>query len=67
MGSGYKNLEPKLPEISNACPLSPMTIFSQIRADQYEAIKKIVLNEHKSIAEVVREALDLYLESKEKS
>ncbi len=42
---------------------SPVTLFAAIEESQHEAIRYIAYKEKKSIAEVVREALDGYIKS----
>jgi hypothetical protein len=44
----------------------PATLFAKIETRQYEAIRAIAFEERRSIAEIVREALDVYLESRSK-
>lgn len=41
-----------------------VTLFAAIRKDQYDLLRYIALIENKSIAEVTREALDNYIDSK---
>ncbi len=39
----------------------PVTLFAAIEAEQHDALREIAYKERKSIAEIVREALDLYI------
>lgn len=41
-----------------------VTLFAAIRENQYEAMRKIAFDRKKSLAEVTREAIDVYLKSK---
>ena len=38
-----------------------VTLFARIEAKQHEALRKIAFDEHRSIADLVREALDQYV------
>jgi hypothetical protein len=40
---------------------SPVTLFAAIEADQHEALRAIAFAERRSLADVVRGALDAYL------
>lgn len=46
---------------------SPVTLFAAIEESQHEAIRYIAYKEKKSIAEIVREALDEYIKSASKN
>ncbi len=48
--SGVKKLE------------APVTLFAAIEEEQHEALRKLAFREHRSLADVVRDAIDLYLE-----
>lgn len=41
---------------------SPVTLFAAIEREQHEALRSIAFSERKSIADVAREALALYIE-----
>jgi hypothetical protein len=41
---------------------SPVTLFAAIEREQHEALRMIAFSEHKSIADVAREALAKYIE-----
>ena len=45
---------------------NPVTLFAAIEESQHEAIRYMAYKEKKSIAEVVREALDSYIKSTSK-
>jgi hypothetical protein len=40
---------------------SPVTLFAAIEAEQHEALRAIAFSERRSLADVVREALNAYL------
>jgi hypothetical protein len=40
---------------------APITLFAAIEASQHEALRTLAFQEHRSIADVVREAIDLYI------
>lgn len=40
---------------------APVTLFAAIEAEQHEALRAIAFAERRSLADVVREALDAYL------
>ncbi len=40
---------------------APITLFAAIEADQHEALRRIAFDEHRSIADVAREAIGEYL------
>ena len=41
---------------------SPITLFAAIEASQHEALRTIAFKERRSMADVVREALDQYIQ-----
>jgi hypothetical protein len=41
---------------------SPVTLFAAIEAEQHEALRAIAFEEHRSLADVVREALSAFIE-----
>ena len=41
--------------------MAPVTLFAAIEAEQHAALRAIAFAEHRSLAEVVREALTAYL------
>lgn len=41
-----------------------VTLFAAVFEDQYEGLRTVAFREKKSLAEVTREALDLYLQTK---
>lgn len=45
---------------------SPITLFAAIETKQHEALREIAFRERRSLADVVREALDAYIESRPK-
>ncbi|MFQ5862501.1 MAG: hypothetical protein ACE5IC_05200 [Candidatus Brocadiales bacterium] len=45
---------------------SPVTLFAAIEESQHEALRYIAYKDKKSIAEIVREALDNYIKSTSK-
>ena len=45
---------------------SPVTLFAAIEAKQHEDLRGIAFKEKRSLADVVREALTMFLESKKK-
>lgn len=47
--SGVKKLE------------TPVTLFAAIEEKQHEALRELAFREHRSLADVVRDAIDLYL------
>ena len=46
---------------------SPITLFAAIEASQHEALRTIAFKERRSMADVVREALDQYIGSQTKA
>lgn len=44
----------------------PTTLFAAIESSQHEALREIAFKEHRSLAEIVREALTAYLHAKTK-
>lgn len=46
---------------------SPITLFAAIEEKQHEALRRIAYKEHRSIADVVREAISQYLKTHEES
>jgi len=50
--SGVKKLE------------TPVTLFAAIEEKQHEALRELAFREHRSLADVVRDAIDLYLKRK---
>jgi len=40
---------------------SPVTLFAAIEAEQHEALRAIAFSERRSVADVVREALNAFL------
>jgi hypothetical protein len=40
---------------------APVTLFATIEAEQHEALRTIAFNERRSIADVVREAIDKFV------
>lgn len=45
----------------------PVTLFASIRNDQHEAIREIAFKERRSMADLVREALNLFLKNRRKA
>jgi hypothetical protein len=43
---------------------SPVTLFAAIEEKQHEALREIAFKERRSLADVVREALEKFLESR---
>jgi len=43
---------------------SPVTLFAAIETEQHEQLRKIAFEERRSIADVVREAIDRLVEAK---
>jgi hypothetical protein len=41
-----------------------VTLFAAILEDQYEGLRTVAFREKKSLAEVTREAIDIYLQTK---
>jgi len=41
---------------------SPVTLFAAIEREQHEVLRSIAFSEHKSIADIAREALAQYIE-----
>ena len=41
--------------------VTPVTLFAAIEAEQHAALRAIAFAEHRSLADVVREALTVYL------
>lgn len=44
---------------------APVTLFAAIEASQHEALRSIAFREHRSLADVVREALAEYLRQRD--
>lgn len=42
----------------------PVTLFAAIEAEQHQALREIAFKERRSLADVVREALDTYVRSR---
>ena len=45
---------------------APVTLFAAIEAEQHEALRLIAFDERRSLADVVREALDEFLRKRRK-
>ncbi len=45
---------------------NPVTLFAAITVEQHEVLRTIAFREKRSIADVVREALDNFIEKKQK-
>ena len=45
---------------------APVTLFAAIEAKQHEALREIAFREKRSLADVVREALDGFIKSRSK-
>ncbi len=43
---------------------SPVTLFAAIEAKQHEALREIAFKERRSLADVVREAIDTFIEGR---
>jgi len=43
---------------------SPVTLFAAIESEQHEVLRRIAFEERRSIADVVREAIDQLVEAK---
>ncbi len=43
---------------------TPVTLFAQIESKQYDGLRYLAFRDGKSIAEITRAALDLYLENR---
>lgn len=43
---------------------SPVTLFAAIEAEQHEFLRSVAFEERRSIADVVREAIELYRQKK---
>ena len=43
---------------------SPVTLFAAIESEQHEVLRRIAFDERRSIADVVREAIDRLVEAK---
>ena len=43
---------------------APVTLFAAIETRQHDALRTIAFNERRSIADIVREALDRYIENR---
>lgn len=41
---------------------SPVTLFAAIEAEQHQALRAIAFAEHRSLADIVREALSAFIE-----
>ncbi len=46
---------------------SPVTLFAAIEEKQHSALREIAFKERRSLADLVREALDAFLQGREKS
>lgn len=46
---------------------SPVTLFAAIEEKQHTALREIAFKERRSLADVVRESLDAFLQAREKS
>lgn len=44
---------------------SPITLFAAIEEKQHEALRRIAYKEHRSIADVVREAISQYIKNRD--
>lgn len=42
---------------------TPVTLFAAIEAEQHEALRTIAFQEHRSIADIVRQAIDQFIET----
>ncbi|MBF0466410.1 MAG: hypothetical protein HQK88_14910 [Nitrospirae bacterium] len=47
-------------------PNGRITLFAAINEDQYDALKYLTYKKKKSLAEITREAIDVYLSTVEK-
>ena len=45
---------------------APVTLFAAIEAEQHEALRLLAFQEHRSIADIVRQAIDDFLEARTK-
>lgn len=45
---------------------TPVTLFAAIEAEQHEALRTIAFQEHRSIADIVRQAIDKLIERRAK-
>ena len=45
----------------------PVTLFAAIEAEQHEALRTMAFQEHRSIADIVRQAIDEFIERQAKS
>ena len=45
---------------------SPVTLFAAVEAKQHEALRELAFKEKRSLADLVREALDEYIRSRTK-
>ena len=45
---------------------TPVTLFAAIEAEQHEALRTIAFQEHRSIADIVRQAIDELMERRAK-
>lgn len=43
---------------------SPVTLFAAIESTQHEALRELAFRERRSLADLVREALDAFIEGK---
>jgi hypothetical protein len=43
---------------------APVTLFAAIETEQHEALRKIAFDERRSLADVVREAIDRLIEAR---
>lgn len=46
---------------------SPVTLFAAVEAKQHEALRELAFKEKRSLADLVREALDEYIRSRTKT
>jgi len=46
---------------------TPVTLFAAIEAEQHEALRTIAFQERRSIADIVRQAIDEFVEAHAKS
>ena len=46
---------------------TPVTLFAAFEAEQHEALRTIAMQEHRSIADIVRQAIDQFIETHTRS
>jgi hypothetical protein len=46
---------------------APVTLFAAIEEKQHEALRELAFREHRSLADVVCDAIDLYLKEKRRA